>query len=191
MSAQSTLIITTARVKEITGQADGVEDRKMGPCMKEAQHALEQILGTTLYALVEAAYPTFTGDYDTLYDEYIEPFLAYKSVARSFPKTFAEQDRNGVLKRSGANGDFQSVTMKELAMVQADPEGIADNFQGKMLKWLNDLDADNAIKVAFLTDVDCEPRIKRTDRGNVPLRRSRWQDQDGYRRSKYRRWDEY
>lgn len=179
MSALDTNIISAARVKALTGKAQGVEDRKLDHSIHDAQDALEQILGTTLYALVEAAHPTFAGDYVTLYTQYIEPFLAFKTIELSFENLFAEPDRNGVFKKQGQ--EYVSVTMKELAMLQAKPASRADRFQQKMIKWLKDLDSTNAIRIAYDTDVKCEPRTTRTDSARVSLRRSPWQNQGGYR----------
>jgi len=172
-------IITTTQVRTLTGKAQGVEDRKLDASIHDAQDALEQILGSTLYAQVEGFYPTFAGDYSTLYSQYIQPFLAFKTVELSYQNLFAEPDRNGVFKKSGEG--YTPVSLKELAMLQADPAGRADRFQRKMLRWIGNLDSSNAIKVAFNTDVDDEPRTKKTYRGRVITRRSRWQFEGGNR----------
>lgn len=175
MSWQDTKIITPAQVRSIDSLADGVEDRKLNSSILEAQHALEQILGTTLYAQVEAAYPTYTGDYQTLYEQHARPFLAWKTLEEALPLLSAEADRNGVFEKSGQ--DYKSVGGSKLATLIRTAGSRAENRQADMLRYLRNLDSSSAVKIAFDECVDDEPRTNKTYRGRVITRRSKWQRQ--------------
>lgn len=176
MSATSTYIITAARVKALTFLADGVDDRKLLAGILDAQHALEQILGVTLYAIIEAAYPTYTGTAQTLYEQYIERFLAWKTKEESFVDLSAEADTNGVFTKSGDG--YATVSNTRLADLMRKSGSRAENFQAAMLRYLRNLGATDAIKIAFDANVDCEPRTQKTYRARIVTRKSKWSEQN-------------
>lgn len=188
MSWDTVLIITAATVKTDTGFAQGVEDAKLKPAIFDAQHALKELLGLTLYGLVETADPvadaTLGGNagLQTLYDEHIRKFLGHKTKELAYPELWGGADRNGVFNRSG--NDYNTVDSRGLAMLQAVPRSRAESRAGEMIRYIKNLDSDNAIRVAYDTDVDNEPRtteVKNT--GRIITRISRWQGNDNtYRR---------
>ena len=93
MSWATVNLITAATVKAKANLAKGAEDRKIDPAIHDAQHALQEILGETLYALVEDADPVADptlGDADlrTLYDQHIVFFVAFKAKECSMVAKF-------------------------------------------------------------------------------------------------------
>jgi len=55
------------------------DDKKYNMVLFMAQQELEQILGREFYEEIESAYPTFSGDNSTLYDNYIKDYLAWQT----------------------------------------------------------------------------------------------------------------
>lgn len=189
MSWSDTNIITSSKVKEVCGLDKNVEDRKIDPCIHFAQRDLRQILGRTLYDLVEDADPvgddTLGGDAGlaTLYDEYLKPYLAWKTTEKAYPDFWAEASRNGVFQRNGDN--YNTVGASGLNTIIAQKRSFAEAFEKDMIEYLNDLSSTDPIKIAFDTSVNCEPRTKATNTGRIMFpKRAR----SGYSRDYY---DEY
>lgn len=189
MSWDTVNIITSATVKTIAGIAQGVEDRKLDTAIHDAQHDLLQTLGETLYAMIEDADPVADptlGDVDlrTLYDTHVVNFLAWKTKAHAYPDLWAEPDRNGVFQRNA--NDYTSVSGSVLNTLIAKAQSRAENRQTEMIRYLKNLDADDAIRVAYETCVKDEARITSVKHtGRISTRINPWQFPDGMP-SKYR-----
>ena len=183
MSWDTVNLITAATVKEVTGTNRNVEDRKIDPSIHDAQHDLKQTLGETLYQLIEDADPvndaTLGGNTGlaTLYSRFIKNYLSWKTLEYAYPQLYAEADRRGVFANSGEG--YTPVDGKTLAMLIAKAAARADNRQGEMIRYIENLDASNAIRVAYDTDVDDEPRTKEVkNTGRIITRVSKWQYPD-------------
>ena len=179
MSWLDTNIITAAQVRDHTGKAKGVEDRKLDPPIHFAQHALEEVLGVTLYALLETAYeanPTTLGGADmlALYGQHCVPFLAWKTMEQAYPDLHSEADRNGVFNKSG--NDYTTVSGSVLATLTRVAGSRAEVHQKAMLTYLRNLDTTNAIRIAFDTCVAGEARTTSTTMGGITPVRNPWQD---------------
>lgn len=174
MSWNDTNIITAATVKTVTGLAAGVEARKLEPAMRFAQRDVRQLLGETLYALIEVADPvnddTLGGDADlaALYDDYVQPYLSWKSVERAMPDLWAEPDRNGVFQRNGDN--YTTIGASGLNALIAQKRSFAEAYETDMLRYLKNLEGSDPIRVAYDTDVDNEPRTKDTYNARIITR---------------------
>ena len=194
MSALDYNLITASQVRTNTGKAQGIEDRKLDPAIHDAQDELEQILGVTLYEDVEDAHTansTTMGGAGmlTLYTQYIVPFISWKAMELAYPDLFAEADRNGVFKRAG--NDYQPVTDKELASLQGMCRSRAERFQVKMVRYINNLDDTDAIRVAYEETVDDEPRVTYSSQTGVILKKNDWQTRNPYKpysRERRERW---
>lgn len=191
MSWATVNLITASRAKSVANIAKGAEDRKIDPAIHDAQHALQEILGETLYALVETANPvadpTLGGDagLQTLYDQHLVFFLAFKAKECSMIEMAGEPDRNGVFQKSGQ--DYSPADPRLLAQLQSVPRSRAENRATEMIRYLKNLDSADPIRVAYETNVKDEPRtseIKST--GRISTRISRWQFPDGQIPEKYR-----
>lgn len=177
MSSGNVNIITPAEVKELTGKATIVKDRKLDPAIHAAQDELEQILGTTLYGDVEASYTDATpwtgrADLLELWNEYLKHFLSWKTLEIAYPDLYAEALNNGVYTRSGE--DYQSVSPRQLEVLIASARGHADRWQGKLIRHLSALTSGD-IHVAYATSTSYEVRVVKTYQGGIITRRSRWQ----------------
>lgn len=191
MSWATTLLLTAATVKDKANLAKGSEDRKITLGIYDAQHALQEMLGETLYAMVEAASPatdaTLGGNANlrALYDQHIVWFLAFKTKECSLVEMTGEADRNGVFQKNGQ--DYSPVDGRLLSALQAVPRSRAENRATEMIRYLKNLDSTDPIRIAYDTNVLDEPRtdeIKTT--GRISTRISPWQFPDGRIPEKYR-----
>jgi len=180
MSWRTVNLITAATVKEVANLDKNVEDRKLDPAIHDAQNALQQMLGETLYGIIETANPVADptlGDTGrrTLYDNYIVFYLANKAKEIAMVELWAEASRNGVFQKGGDN--YTSVDARGLNAVQSIPRSRAEASAADMLRYIKNLPEDNAIRVAFDTDVKDEPRTKEVkNTGRIITRVSRWQN---------------
>ena len=171
MSWSDTNIITAATVKTETGTATGVQDKILDPAIHFAQRDLRQILGETLYALVEAGDPVNDATLGantglaTLYSQYLKPYLSWKTVERALPDLWASADRNGVFQRNGDN--YNTVGSSGLNTLIAQKRSFAEAYETDLLRYLKNLDSTDAVSIAFYTDVDCEPRTSTTYTGRI------------------------
>lgn len=182
MSWATVNLVTAATVKDKANLAKGAEDRKIVEGIHDAQRALQEILGETLYAMVEAADPvsdpTLGADtgLQTLYNSHIVFYLAFKAKECSMIEMVGEPDRNGVFQKNGQ--DYSPVDGRTLAALQSVPRSRAENRATEMLRYLKNLDSADPIRVAYDTCVKDEPRtseIKST--GRISTRISPWQYQ--------------
>lgn len=190
MSSADTNIITAQQVKDLTGKAQVIRDRKLDPAIHAAQDELEQILGTTLYALIETAYsdtPQWDGEADLqeFWEDYCRYFLAWKTMEIAYPDLYAEALANGVFTRT--SGDMQTIGTKQLEVLISSARNHAARWSGKMLRYLGNLTSGD-IYDAYIVSVSDEPRVTKAYTGGIITRRSRWQNQyglsypyDGYR----------
>lgn len=165
MSYLNHLLVSSAVVKDFTGSADGVEDRKLRPQIILAQHELMQILGETLYEDVDTAHTanaTTLGGAGmlTLYTDYLKPFLCWKTIELSAYKLHNEPDRNGHFERNG--NDYTSVSAKMVEGRKSQDRSNAELYQGKMIRYIHNLESTDPIRIAFEEDVDDEPRVKKS-----------------------------
>ena len=166
-------IVTFAQIKEVTGLAKVVdESRKITPFLTEAEEELKKMLGTTLYAEVEAALPGFTGepDLETLFDDYIKRPLCWRTLQYAYPRLYAEPTANGVHLVGDTN--YAAVDSRTLAQQIAVCRDFADQGYERMLKYLKD---NTATFPSYDVNVGSEERVTKTYPGGVITRKSRWQ----------------
>lgn len=184
MSWATVNIISSATVREKANIAKGVEDRKIDVAIPDAQLALQQILGETLYALIETADPvadaTLGGDAGlrTLYNNHAVWFLAFKTKEFGLAEMWAEPGRRGVHEVNGEG--FSTIDGKMFSSVQSVPRSRANNRAEEMIRYIKNLDADNAIRVAYETCVKDEPRTEKINSpSRISTRISPWQFPEG------------
>lgn len=178
MSYLTELLVSSAKVKNHTGEARDVEDRKLAPRIHLAQKELQEILGETLYALLETAY---VGNSTTLggagmlalYTSYVSPFLCWKTLEKATLSLRTDAARNGEFERNG--NDYATVSFKETDAKRGENRSNAETYQVDMIRYIKNLDDADPIRVAFYTDIDDEPRVKESYRGNIALTRNPWQ----------------
>lgn len=179
MSCCQTKLITAAQVRDVTGLSKGVEDRKLLPFIEAAQYHLEKVLGTTLYDELETAIEadrTLAGETDlaALFNGYICPFLAWKTLHLGAVRLNIEADRNGVYQKGG--GDYQSVDPRALSLASNEARGMADMYQERLIDFLKD---NTATYTTYGTSVNGEERIRKAGRSGIVFDRLRWQNPYG------------
>lgn len=171
-----TWITNIEGVKSVTGLNDKVEERRMLPFLDSVHKTVKRLLGTTLYdrliTEIEAD-STLAGEADLLElrDDYIKPFIAWETYARSFSRLYAEFDRNGAHYKNDANTvQAGSEWMKQEAASARDQ---ANEYQEELLDFLKDNSGDGEPFEDYNTTTDDEAgeRIGRTDHGGVYMPR--------------------
>ena len=137
----STLVITAATVKELTGLSKNIEDRKLARWIDAVQLELKGDLGTTGYATligyIEADDTLATQTaYQTLRNDYIRPWMAWRVLERATVALFAEPERNGTYTRSG--DDYATVSAQVLGMRKADARDMAHTYKEALHEYLKD-----------------------------------------------------
>jgi hypothetical protein len=179
MAWNSVNLVTSQQVKDFTGLAKGIDDRKLDTSIHFAQNEAEQILGRTLYALVEAgnpvADPTMGGNAAlvTLFFSYVQPFLCWKTKEDSGVDLWMDSDKNGIYVRGDET--HTSVSRSAVDSYIGKARARAEVFEGKLLEYLKGLPASDPIQVAYSTDINCEPRVHTQQTGRIITRISPWQ----------------
>lgn len=181
MSSYSQFIVTGQQVREVSGTSQNVEDRKIQPIIRIAQQGSEQVLGRTLYALVESAYvadagviaggnPTTMGGSGMLllYSEYLLPSIVFRVMADAGIDLAIDYDRNGEFERNG--NDYNTVSDRRMAAKTGKAEARADRYQQRLLDYVRGLEDTDPIKIAFKENEPCEERVKKTYQSNIILR---------------------
>lgn len=137
----STLVITAAQVKDLTGLSKNIEDRKLARWIDAVQLELKGDLGTTGYTtLIDAidADDTLAGEPDLqeLRNDYIRPWMAWRVLERATVTLYAEPERNGTYTRSG--DDYATVSPAVLGMRKADARDMAHTYKEALHDYLKD-----------------------------------------------------
>jgi len=173
-----TWITNIDAVKTVTGLSSSVEERKMLPFLDTVHKTVKRLLGITLYdrliTEIEADATLATeADLLELRDDYIKPFIAWEVYARSFPRLYAEFDRNGAHHKNDSN-TVQAGTewMRQEAASARDQ---ANEYQSTLIDFLKDNSAAGEPFEDYNTTTDDETgeRIGRTDHGGVYMPRRR------------------
>ena len=136
-----TLLITSAQVKELTGSSKDIEDRKIVKFIEVVQIELENDMGTTGYDILLAAVvadPTLATEADllTLRDDYIWPWMAWRSLERAGIKIWIDKSRNGTFTRYDET--TRSVSTAELGAERSVDRDMAGTYKARLYKFLKD-----------------------------------------------------
>lgn len=171
----STPIITSAKVKELTGSSKDIEDRKIAQWVKVVAIELRDDMGVDGYAILMAAIDAddtlaTEADLKTLRETYIWPWMAWRVLERAGVALFAEASRNATVTRS--SGEYSSVSVKELGLLQATHRDPATTYRKELYDFLKD-------NVATYTwyDVGTSPEVAaQPSTGGVIIRERRCYD---------------
>lgn len=135
------LVISAAKVKELTGKSGNIDERKLTPAIKRSMLELKHGIGTTGYdALIAAITADDTlateSDLKTLRETYIWPWMAWRVMEVSTLALFAEADRNVTAIRNG--DDYSSVDAKTLGMLRAEASDYATTYKKELYDFLDD-----------------------------------------------------
>jgi hypothetical protein len=110
---------------------------KLRQCVLDAQVTrLEELLGETLYSKIETDFEaeTLTGVYETLYTDYIKPFLIRQSAVEYIKIGAFTVANNGIFQPQPNNA--VAITDKSLSNLINEVRIKADMFAERMRKWL-------------------------------------------------------
>lgn len=106
-------------------------------CILDAQRTrLEEILGEELYAKIVDDFEndTLSGDYLTLYDKYIEPFLVHQSAVEYLLIGAYKIGDNGIFKTAPNNAT--AVDKVEVDYLVKNQRNKADMYKERLQRWL-------------------------------------------------------
>ena len=106
-------------------------------CIADAQRSkLEETLGETLYNKICLDFENddLSGLYETLYDDYIKPFLIRQSAVEYLLVGAYKVDNNGMYKTTVTNGE--SLSKEEIDYLVKNQRLKAEMYQGRMERWL-------------------------------------------------------
>lgn len=107
------------------------------PCVLDAQRTrLEELLGDTLYQKIcdEFEADTLAGDYLTLYDNYIVPFLIHQSAVEYLRIGAYKINANGIFKTAPDNAN--AVETSDINGLVKNQSNKADMYANRMVQWL-------------------------------------------------------
>ena len=100
----TTFIISEEKLREFTDINDNLDSKLIKNGVREAQDIyLQRLTGTSLYEyiLAEIDANTLTGAYQTLVDDFIQPFLIYASYWELLDAVYTRPRNNGLLQPTG------------------------------------------------------------------------------------------
>ena len=100
----TTLIISEEKLREFTDINDNLDSKLLMNAVREAQDIyLQRLTGTSLYEyiLAEIDANTLSGNYKTLTDDFIQPFLIYASYWEALDAIYTRPRNNGLLQPTG------------------------------------------------------------------------------------------
>jgi hypothetical protein len=100
-----TQLIPISYLNESCFLSSNTDEKKYSICLKDAQMDLEDILGQQFYAEIETQYDeeTLTADNDTLYEDYIKDYLAWRTYFHYLKFANIEATPSGIREFSEEN----------------------------------------------------------------------------------------
>jgi len=100
----TTLIISEEKLRQFTDINDNLDSKLLSNAVREAQDIyLQRLTGTSLYEYILAQIDanTLSGNYKTLVDDFIQPFLIYASYWEALDAIYTRPRNNGLLQPTG------------------------------------------------------------------------------------------
>jgi len=100
----TTLIISEEKLRQFTDINDNLDSKLLMNAVREAQDIyLQRLTGTSLYEYILAQIDanTLSGNYKTLVDDFIQPYLIYASYWESLDAIYSRPRNNGLLQPTG------------------------------------------------------------------------------------------
>ena len=136
------ILLNDNDITKYTLLGGNIDVDKLRQCILDAQATrLEELLGETLYNKIEIDYNNddLSGDYLTLYSDYIKPFLIQQSAVEYLKIGAFAITNNGITQPTPAN--TTAVSEQSLSRLVNERRIVADMYAERMKKWLckNDL----------------------------------------------------
>jgi len=100
----TTLIISEEKLREFTDINDNLDSKLLMNAVREAQDIyLQRLTGTSLYEYIlnQIDADTLSGNYKTLVDNFIQPYLIYAAYWESLDAIYTRPRNNGLLQPTG------------------------------------------------------------------------------------------
>jgi hypothetical protein len=130
-------IIRASDIVKYTPIGGNVDLDKFLPCVLDAQITdLEPLLGESLYNKIATDYENdaLTGLYETLYENYIKPFLIHASAKNYFLIGAYQINNGGIMKHTTENSE--SISKSEIDYLYTNQRSKCEVYAGRMKKWL-------------------------------------------------------
>ena len=137
----ATYLITTQELKNNTTIGGNVDSDKLLPLIYDVQiMTLENVLGTKLYDYIITNKDSLTGDYSTLYTEYIKPVLWHSVYAEYLRDGIVLAQNSGIFTHSP--DDTNVADIENIKYSAKNAQSKADVYINRMIKFLCDGDTD-------------------------------------------------
>ena len=131
-------LISEDTLKNETILNDNVGSEYIGPAIETSQDIyLQEVIGSMLLDKLyeDVANDTLDGQYKTLLDDYITPFLKFKILAEIVIPMSYKYRNSGIVQTTGEH--YQQTTMRDATMVQNHYEQRATFYHQRLTKYLN------------------------------------------------------
>jgi hypothetical protein len=143
------ILIKAATIPTIVGISGNIDVDSIRPSILIAQNTnIKRVLGSDLYAKILADYAsgTLAGVYLIIYNDYVEPMLAFHTVSVYLSLGVPKVANNGTYK-IGVEGSV-NLTLNENAILGKNYEAVAISYEGMFftyIKTINIPEYDNVI----------------------------------------------
>ena len=137
MSVTQNLFISLGYLKETTPLVDNVDDAKIRTVLIATQRMyIEPILGSDLYNKISSdiAGSSLTGNYATLVNTWVAPFLAWYTYSELIPDVGVQVARGGVYRSNAENSTTASIS--ELNYYQQKQRDRGEHFAQRLTDYL-------------------------------------------------------
>lgn len=148
-----TILLTDSEISKNTLLSGNIDKDKLRQCILDAQaERLEVLLGEKLYDKICTDYDAneLSGDYATLYAEYIKPFLIRQSALEYLKIGAFSVSNNGIFQPTSQNA--QPISDAQLSVLKDEMSIKANAYADRMYNWLKknnlpeyDCDSENII----------------------------------------------
>lgn len=107
-----TIIFDIGYLNEACNLSLNTSDIKYNMFIKRAQLELKELLGAEFYNQIVTEYPTYTGDNETLYEDYIKDFLAWTTYGYYWGMADFEATPTGIREFNDDNSSILSDVKK-------------------------------------------------------------------------------
>lgn len=150
--------VTAANIIDGSSLNKGVDETKLNHIIEAVQDIhIQDVTGQELFEKLQADIigGTLEGDYETLVDKYIAPYMIAKCVEMFIPEHAFTMKNGGIFKHFADNG--QTIETNELNYLQNQYEKRADYYQKRMINYLCD-NEDKFVEYRSNSDYDIQPR---------------------------------
>ena len=131
-------LISEQTLKDETVLNDNLGSEFIGPAIETSQDIyLQEVIGSMLLDKLyeDVANDTLDGQYKTLLDDYITPFLKFKILSEIVIPMSYKYRNSGLVQSAGEH--YQQSTMRDATMVQNHYEQRATFYHQRLTKYLN------------------------------------------------------